>query len=154
MRPLSKTGSFIYSLALSSPFLDILKSRCNLSDPKISVHKKLMKKRNGTLIAGYSKTCWTVARHAYSGSFDSFYSSKPLATTTANSTDCNWLVPTRLHLAHGSTRGRRAEDSHLTLRSLSLYPFLLALYLLYEDDWGRISWISSLGVQVANYLTL
>ena len=37
MRPLSKTGSFIYSLPLSFPFLDILKSRCNLSDPKISV---------------------------------------------------------------------------------------------------------------------
>ena len=85
-----------------------LKSRCNLGDPKISVHfwraqmsvfgQKLTCdqafQKMGRLIA-QSKICWTVtygkytARHAYGGSFDNFYFSKPLATTTANSTDCN-----------------------------------------------------------------
>ena len=51
--------------------------------------------------------------------------------------------------SRGWWEGRRGEDfllrflpTHHTLRSLSCYPSLLAhfsaLYLLYEDDWGRV----------------
>ena len=32
----------------------------------------------------------------------------------------------------------RFLPTHLTLRSLSRYPSLPTLYLLYEDDWGRV----------------
>ena len=69
----------------------------------------------------------------------------------------SWLVPIRLHEAHGSTRGGRAEDDGKGEREkttsssfvfslpispcapFSRYPFLSVLYLLHGDDWGQVS---------------
>ena len=75
-----------------------------------------------------------------------------------------WLVLSPLYVARGSARDGRAEDdgkyfllrflpTHLTVCSLSRYPSLPALYLLYEDDWGRVR---SLGIlkplQITTYI--